>query len=160
MHRTWAGQMKALLVESKQAVDTAHAQQQTALTPTQIAAYAQRYGAMLQAGLEEEPHGLPPLTGQRGRKKQSKSKHLLDRLAKYQAETLAFMKDFAVPFDNHLAERDVRMMKVKQKVSGGFHTMPGAQAFCRIRSYISTMKKQGHNAITALKSVFLGGSPK
>ena len=69
---------------------------------------------------------------------------------------LKHAKDFAVPFDNNLAERDWRMMKVKQKLSGGFRTMTGAQAFCRIRSYISTMQKQGHNAITALKNVFLG----
>src|SRR2546423_8321897 len=86
----------------------------------------------------------------------SKSKNLLDRLAKYQAETLAFMQDFAVPFDNKLAERDLRMMQVKQKVSGCFRTTTGAHAFCRIRSYISTMKKQGHNVITALQSVFSG----
>jgi transposase len=66
------------------------------------------------------------------------------------------LKDFAVPFDTKLAERDVRMMKVQQKVRGGFRPMTGAQAFCRIRSSISTMKKQGHNAITALKSAFLG----
>lgn len=156
MHRTWAGQMKALLLEIKQAVDTAKVQQQTALDPAQIVDYEKRYGAMLQAGLEEEHHDPPPPTGQRGRKKQSKSKNLLDRLAKHQAETLAFMHDFAVPFDNNLAERDLRMMKIKQKVSGGFRTMTGAQAFCRIRSYISTMKKQGHNVIAALKSVFLG----
>lgn len=154
--RTWAGQMKALLVEIKRAVDIAKAQAQTALAPTQLADYEQRYGALLQAGLEEEHHDPSPPSGQRGRKKQHKSKNLLDRLAQYQAETLAFMKDFAVPFDNNLAERDLRMMKVKQKVSGCFRTTPGAQAFCRIRSYISTMKKQGYNAIAALKSVFLG----
>ena len=154
--RTWAGQMKALLVEIKRAVDIAKAQAQTALAPTQLADYEQRNGALLQAGLEEEHHDPSPPSGQRGRKKQHKSKNLLDRLAQYQAETLAFMKDFAVPFDNNLAERDLRMMKVKQKVSGCFRTTPGAQAFCRIRSYISTMKKQGYNAIAALKSVFLG----
>ncbi len=154
--RTWAGQMQALLGEIKRAVDIAKAQAQTALAPTQIADYAQRYVAILQAGLEEEYHDPSPPSGQRGRKKQHKSKNLLDRLAQYQAETLAFMQDFAVPFDNNLAERDLRMMKVKQKVSGCFRTTPGAQAFCRIRSYLSTMKKQGHNVITALKSVFLG----
>jgi transposase/uncharacterized coiled-coil protein SlyX len=154
--RTWAGQMKQLLVELKRAVDTAQAQQQPALDPTQIADYEQRYEAILQAGLAEEQHTPPPPSGQRGRKKQSKSKNLLDRLVKYREATLAFMHDFAVPFDNNLAERDLRMMKVKQKVSGCFRTTTGAQAFCRIRSYISTMKKQGHNVITALKSVFVG----
>ena len=156
MPRPWAGQMKALLVEIKQAVDTATAHQQTALPPTQIADYEQRYEAIVQGGLAEEAHDPPPPTGQRGRKKQSKSKNLLDRLRKYQGETLAFMKDFAVPFDNNLAERDLRMMKVKQKVSGCFRTTTGAHAFCRIRSDISTMKKQGHNVITALQSVFSG----
>jgi len=154
--RTWAGQMKALLVEIKRAVDSATAQAQMALAPTQITDYEQRYVAILQAGLEEEHQDPSPPSGPRGRKKQHKSKNLLDRLAKYQTETLAFMHDFAVPFDNNLAERDLRMMKVKQKVSGCFRTTPGAQAFCRIRSYLSTMKKQGHNVITALKSVFLG----
>ena len=154
--RTWAGQMKAWLVESKRAVESATAQAQTALAPTQLADDEQRYGALLQAGVEEEHHDPSPPSGQRGRKQQHKSKNLLDRLAQYQAETLAFMKDFAVPFDNNLAERDVRMMQVKQKVSGCFRTTPGAHAFCRIRSSISTMKKQGHNAIAALQSVFLG----
>jgi transposase len=154
--RAWAGQMKQLLVAIKQDVDTAQAHQQTALDPQQIADYEHRYEAILQAGLEEEQQAPPPPSGQRGRKKQRKSKHLLDRLAKYRAETLAFMHDFAVPFDNNLAERDLRMMKVKQKVSGCFRTMTGTHAFCRIRSYISTMKKQGHSVIAALQSVFVG----
>jgi transposase len=156
MQRAWAGEMKQLVVEIKRAVDTATAQHQTALEPAQLTAYAQRYTASLQAGMAEEPQATPPMSGQRGPKKQSKSQNLLDRLERYQAETLAFMHDFAVPFDNNLAERDLRMSKVKQKVSGCFRTTPGAQAFCRIRSYISTMKKQGHNVIAALKSVFLG----
>ncbi len=156
MQRAWAGEMKQGLLDIKRAVDTAKAQHQTRLENDAIKAYEQRYAAVLQAGAEEENNHPPPATGRRGRKKQSKSKNLLDRLEKYQTETLAFMYDFAVPFDNNLAERDLRMMKVKQKVSGCFRTTPGARAFCRIRSYISTMKKQGHNVIAALKSVFLG----
>lgn len=156
MHRAWAGEMRQLLVDIKRAVDTAKARHQTALEPTQITPYAQRYEAILQGGATEEQQAAPPVSGQRGPKKQNKSKNLLDRLERYQAETLAFMYDFAVPFDNNLAERDLRMIKVKQKVSGCFRTTPGAHAFCRIRSYISTMKKQGHNVLAALKSVFSG----
>jgi transposase len=156
MRRAWAGEMKQLLLDIKRAVDIAKAQNQTRLENKAIKEYEQRYAAVLQAGAQEENKHPPPATGRRGRKKQSKSKNLLDRLEKHQIETLAFMYDFAVPFDNNLAERDLRMMKVKQKVSGCFRTTPGAHAFCRIRSYISTMKKQGHNVIAALKSVFLG----
>jgi Transposase and inactivated derivatives len=156
MNRAWAGEMKQLLVAIKQAVDLAQEHNQKALEATQIQEYQQRYAALLQAGAEEEQRHAPPPSGRRGTKKQNKSKNLLDRLEKHEEETLAFMHDFAVPFDNNLAERDLRMMKVKQKVSGCFRTTSGAQAFCRIRSYISTMKKQGHNVIAALKSVFLG----
>jgi transposase len=156
MNRAWAGEMKQLLVELKQAVDTAKEQDQAALAAAQLQEYEQRYAALLQVGAEEEQQHPPPPSGRRGTKKQSKSKNLLDRLEKYREETLAFMHDFAVPFDNNLVERDLRMMKVKQKISGCFRTTSGARAFCRIRSYISTMKKQGHSVIAALKSVFLG----
>jgi transposase len=156
LHRDWAGTMKQLLLDIKRAVETAQVSQQTALESAQVTQYEQYYRAILEAGSDEESKDPPPASGQRGPKKQRPSKNLLDRLTQYRAETLAFLYDFAVPFDNNLAERDLRMMKVKQKVSGCFRTTGGAHAFCRIRSYISTMKKQGHNVIAALKSVFSG----
>jgi transposase len=91
MQRAWAGEMKQLLVDIKRAVDTAKAQTQTRLENDAIEAYEQRYAAVLKAGAEEENKHPPPVTGRRGRKKQSKSKNLLDRLEKHQIETLAFM---------------------------------------------------------------------
>ncbi len=77
-------------------------------------------------------------------------------MQKYKAETLAFMYDRRVPFDNNLAERDVRMIKVKQKVSGSFRILPGAETFCAIRSYISTVRKHGHNVIHEIYNAFNG----
>ncbi len=66
------------------------------------------------------------------------------------------MYDSAIPFDNNLAALDLRMIKLRQKISGGFRMLPGAEAFCRVRGYLSTLRKQGGNILTALESVFRG----
>ena len=118
-------------------------------------AFVTRYEALLQEGLARNPATVPE-PGQKGRGKQSKAHNLLRRLQQHQMEVLRFMTDFRMPFDNNLTERDLRMMKVQQKISGGFRAVTGAAAFCRIRSYLSTVRKHGINVLTALEQAFRG----
>lgn len=150
----WAGALKDLLVEIKQAVEEAQANGQDQLSRLLQARFKRRYRALIADGLEANPPA--PASGQRGRTKQSKAKNLLDRLDRHASWVLAFMGDFTVPFDNNLAERDLRMVKVQQKVSGCFRRPAGAAAFCRIRGYLSTLRKQAQPILTALESVFVG----
>ncbi len=152
--QTWAAEMQQLLVDIKAEVAAAPPEF-TALPEARLTHFAQRFDELLSQGLEANPPPANPPPKKRGRKKQSPPKNLLDRLQQFKPQVLAFMYDFRVPFDNNLAERDVRMVKIKQKISGAFRTRDGADTFCAIRSYISTVRKQGHNVIAALHMALL-----
>jgi len=116
-----------------------------------------RYDALLEAGLKMNPAPDRPST--RGRPKRGKAGSLVDRLQKRKGATLAFMADLAIPFDNNQAERDIRMVKVREKISGCFRTTTGADRFCRIRGYISTLRKQGIPILAALGKAIAGSPP-
>jgi transposase len=155
----WAVDMAVLLLEIKDEVEKT-ALETAYLSPRTCELFAHRYDAVVNQGLEDNPYSAPQnKEGQakkRGRPKQTPAYNLLIRLKDFKPETLAFMYDFRVPFDNNQAERDIRMVKVKQKVSGGFRTLEGAQRFGSIRGYISTASKNSVNIFDAIKSAFSG----
>jgi len=157
----WAAHLIELLLEIKAQVDAAKQAGQEALPWIQRAFYQQCYHAILLEGgkiyAAEEEGRAPP---KRGRKKRSKGHNLLLRLERYSTETLRFMEDFRVPFDNNLVERDIRMVKVKQKVSGCFRSEEGTRYFCRIRGFISTVKKQQKNVLEELTRALQLPHPK
>jgi transposase len=158
LHQPWAGKLKALLQEMQVAVATARARDMSRLPWPQRRDLQTRYEALLLAGLAANPPPppLPPGVRQRGRRKQSPARNLLERLWLNQTEVLAFLDDFAIPFDNNQAEQDLRMFKVQQKVSGCFRADAGAQAYCRIRGYLSTLRKRQQALLHALQAVFTG----
>lgn len=153
----WATAMKDLLLTIKGRVDEAKVVGRTDLDVGTLQGFEDRYRQILSEGLVQNPPPEEPRPpGQRGRRKQSKARNLLERLSNHQPSVLAFMHDFRVPFDNSQAERDIRMVKVQQKISGCFRSDHGATAFCRIRSYLSTLRKQGHPMLTAIERAFTG----
>ncbi|MDQ1273953.1 MAG: Transposase, partial [Planctomycetota bacterium] len=152
----WAKEMKALLEEINRATSDAGG----VLGAAESEKYRQRYRAILQnAEAESPPPDETNRKGKRGRVKRTKARNLLERLRKYEDDVLRFMDNKNVPFTNNLAENDIRMTKVQQKISGCFRSLDGARIFCRIRSYLSTCRKQGVNLSQALKMLFHGEMP-
>jgi len=152
----WAKDMIECLVDIKKAVDEAK-NTTNALFKEQIQKFEQRYQTILDKGYNENPLPKKKSTKKkRGRRKKTKARNLLERLDNHRKEALAFMYDFTIPFDNNLAERDLRMAKVQQKISGTFRSQDGANNFCCIRSYISTARKNALNSIESIINVFAG----
>ena len=152
----WAQELADLLRQMLAATAVARAEGRAALPDEQLRAYTTRYDELVAAGLAANPVQPRPAEQRRGRVKQSAATNLLLRLRDHAREVLRFARDLTVPFDNNQAERDVRMMKVQQKVSGRFRSAAGARAFCAIRSYIATMRKQSQHLLSALQQVFRG----
>jgi transposase len=152
----WADDLSELLSEIKKTVEMAQQQGQRALSQAQLKDFEARYDHLLEVGYRANPPPADPPPKKRGRKKQSKSQNLLDRLRDHKQEVLAYMHDFKVPFDNNQAERDLRMVKLKQKVSGCLRTKEGAELFCQIRSYTATARKNEQSALTALRMALVG----
>lgn len=150
--QTWAEPMKKLLVEIKKDVDLSY-NTANALTLDKIEAFEKRYAEILEAGFKEDYIANSEEYSKKKVKK-STSLNLLNRLSGYKEQILAFMYDFDIPFDNNLAERDLRMTKVKQKISGTFRSNDGAKAFTRIRGYVSTVRKNSLNTLECIKSTF------
>lgn len=156
----WVKPMLDLLLKIKEAVEQAQSNHQNCLTPKQLSEFENKYDQLVEKGLKANPRREPEegVPKKRGPVKQTPARNLLRTFKADKDFVLAFMYDFRVPFDNNLAERDVRMMKLKQKISGCFRTYPGAEIFCLIRGYTSTARKNGIKALDALR-LALAGTP-
>ncbi len=151
----WAADLKGVLLDMKAAAQQARARGERRLGFVEVVDWEAQFLVLLDQGDHAHPRAQAP-PGQRGRSKQSPARNLLDRLRKHQKAFLCFLEDLRVDFDNNLAERDLRMIKVQQKVSGCFRSLAGAQAFSRIRGYLSTLRKQGLPLLSALQATLCG----
>ena len=152
--QAWPTELADLLVQIHVAVLDAKARAQTALAPVTLARYRDSYDALVAEGQRLNPP--PPRTGKRGRPMLGPAAALLRRLDAYRDDVLRFATDFRVSFDNNQAERDVRMVKLQQKISGGWRCQSGATAFLAVRSYLSTARKHHRHGLDALTELFAG----
>ena len=149
-HKQWTDALSKLLIEIKDAVETARNNSQTQLESNLQSEFLARYD-LLTVQAEEAVRGSP------SPKAVGLTAHnLLNKFVRSKAQVLRFMTDFTVPFDNNGAERDLRMLKLQQKIAGCFRTTEGAKAFCRVRSYLSSARKQGRGLLTALEHAVKG----
>jgi transposase len=149
--QTWAEDLARLLVEMHDMATDARRVGADALHPRLLATYRDRYAHIIAVGKAANPTPA-------GHRARSPAVNLLARLGGFAADVLRFAHDLRVPFDNNLAERDIRMVKLRQKISGCLRTWTGAETFCAIRSYLSTARKNGVNALDALTQLHSGSA--
>ena len=155
--QAWAKEMIDHLLKIKATVENARLEDAEALPEKQREQFQNHYFQIVADGYQQNPPSKPPPGKKpRGRPKQTKARNLLNRFQNHADSILAFMNDFQVPFDNNMSERDLRMMKLRQKISGTFRSLDALKAFCRIRSYVSTARKNGLNVLDALRRVYDG----
>jgi transposase len=155
-HQQWATEMQDFLLDLHDACQEWRRLHLSAVPAIERDDWVARYFEILAAGYAAQPPPAPSPGSRKGRRKQSKAKNLLDALLGRADQVLALLDDLRIPFTNNQAERDLRWAKVQQKISGTFRSATGVTAFCRIRSYLSTMQKQGHPMLSALTAVFHG----
>ena len=153
--QTWAPEFRDLLLAMKKVRDKSLAKGKDEVSYYHLHKFDKKYDEIIKTAYAENP--LPEeTTKKRGRKKKSKVLNLISRLENYKASVCLFINSLCVPFDNNQAERDLRMIKVKTKVSGCFRSKEGAQEYLTIMSYIGTAHKHGINAFTAIKEALNG----
>jgi len=148
--KTWAGPLKELLLEMKAEVEQAGAEGGRQLAAERLMELTAGYDRLIADGLQAQP---PPEVPEPVKKQ---ARNLLLRMERRKTEVLLFLTDFNVPFDNNQAERDLRMVKLQQKIGGCFRSEEGARRFCRIRSYLSTMRKHRRDVLEALRGACEG----
>ena len=146
--------MICLLLDTKTMVEQAKADGRKRLPETALAQLHASYREVIAMGHEENPGLANESVGRRP--KRTKAQNLLLRLDERESEVLRFASDFRVPFDNNQAERDIRMVKLQQKISGSWRTLAGARTYCAIRSYVSTLRKQNQDILGGLRLLFEG----
>lgn len=152
----WSENMHVLLTTINKKTHKAKMKGKTAFPMHKVKQFTQYYDDICKGALVYYPPPDTTTKKARGRTAQAKGKNLLDRFIKYKEEVLRFCTDFTVPFTNNLAERDLRMIKVKEKISGTFASFKGAEIFARIRGYISTVKKNNRSVLEELNNVLRG----
>ncbi len=146
----WAHAFKKLLLDMLKAKEKAQAKGKEQLSKYLLNKFSKKYDAILETGIQENP--IPEArVKKRGRRKKGKVRALIERLKEYKASVCLFVKNFAVPFSNNQAEQDIRIIKVKTKVSGCFRTEKGASEYLKIMSYVGTAKKHGINPFKAIR---------